>query len=106
MGENGPALFRHDPPQGLQKKRWQQHYLLFVILILTGPAASIPPRDVASAQAPLRKIVAGDLKPRNASAARATACVQTRPPAVETSQILQAWGKILKGEYPSLSIEI
>jgi len=25
---------------------------------------------------------------------------------VETSQILQAWGKILKGEYPSLSIEI
>jgi MoaA/NifB/PqqE/SkfB family radical SAM enzyme len=25
---------------------------------------------------------------------------------VETSQILRAWGKILKGEYPSLSIEI
>jgi sulfatase maturation enzyme AslB (radical SAM superfamily) len=30
----------------------------------------------------------------------------SRPPPVHTYQIFQAWGKILKGEHPSLSIEI
>jgi len=34
------------------------------------------------------------------------ACVGKRQLTVQTSQIIQAWGKILKGEYPSLSIEI
>jgi MoaA/NifB/PqqE/SkfB family radical SAM enzyme len=36
-----------------------------------------------------------------------TFCARSeRPSTVHTSQILQAWGKILKGEQPSLSIEI
>ncbi len=32
--------------------------------------------------------------------------VGKRPSAVHTSQVIQAWGKILKGEQPSLSVEI
>jgi MoaA/NifB/PqqE/SkfB family radical SAM enzyme len=46
------------------------------------------------------------LQPSNAFTDRALSAAGKGLSAVHTSQIFQAWGKILKGEHPSLSIEI
>src|SRR6266446_3606485 len=42
----------------------------------------------------------------NALIDRAFACCRKGSSPVHTSKVIQAWGKILKGEQPSLSIEI